>query len=146
VHDVDTWLVPGKVDLEVELSRATVAPRDARRALRSWCADRVETDLLVDAELLVSELVTNALRHGQGHIILRASLDDDRLLVEVIDEGSGFERKLHRVDFEQVGGWGLDIVDDVASRWGVHEGTTHVWFELELPGPRLGDPGRQPDS
>lgn len=134
------WLVPGKVDLEVQLSRATVAPRDARRALRTCCADRVGDDLLVDAELLVSELVTNALRHGRGHITLRASLDEDRLLVEVIDEGYGFERELHRTDFERVGGWGLDIVDDIAGRWGMREGTTHVWFELELPGPRLGPP------
>jgi hypothetical protein len=41
-----------------------------------------------------------------------------------------------------VGGWGLSIVDALASRWGVHEGTTHVWFELERPGPRLGSGGR----
>ncbi len=64
----------------------------------------------------------------------------NRLLVELVDEGSGFERVLRRKDFAQIGGWGLDIVDDVASRWGVHEGTTHVWFELERAGPRLSEP------
>ncbi len=69
-------------------------------------------------------------------------LDEDRLLVEVVDEGSGFERGLRRSDFEQIGGWGLDIVEEVSSRWGVHEGTTHVWFELEWSGPRLGEPDR----
>jgi anti-sigma regulatory factor (Ser/Thr protein kinase) len=125
--------------LQVALPRARFAPGDARRALRNVCADHVEEDLLVDAELLVSELVTNAIRHGRGEISLCARVDDDRLLVEVIDEGSGFEHELRRREFEQVGGWGLDIVDDVSSRWGVHEGTTHVWFELERRGPRLGE-------
>jgi len=57
----------------------------------------------------------------------------------------GFERVLRRRAFDQVGGWGLEIVEDVASRWGVHEGTTHVWFELERSGPRLGAPQRPPD-
>ena len=129
-----------RVDLEMELPRAETAAVAARRALRRSYAGRIDRDLLDDAELLVSELASNALRHGRGDITLRACLDDDRLLVEVIDEGSGFERALRRKDFGQVGGWGLDIVDDVASRWGVHEGTTHVWFELERPGPRLGEP------
>jgi anti-sigma regulatory factor (Ser/Thr protein kinase) len=131
--------VPDEMHLQVALPRARFAPGDARRALRSVCADHVEEDLLVDAELLVSELVTNAIRHGRGEISLCARVDEDRLLVEVIDEGSGFEHELRRREFEQVGGWGLDIVDDVSSRWGVHEGTTHVWFELERPGPRLGE-------
>jgi anti-sigma regulatory factor (Ser/Thr protein kinase) len=133
------WLnVPREVRLQIQLPRARVAPGNARRALRNLCADHVEADLLVDAELLVSELVTNALRQGVGDIRLSARVDDDRLVVEVIDEGSGFEHDLRCHDFEQLGGWGLDIVDDLSSRWGVHEGTTHVWFELERPGPRLG--------
>ena len=59
-------------------------------------------------------------------------------LAEVIDEGSGFEREVRRGDFERLGGWGLSLVDAESSRWGVHEGTTHVWFEIERPGPRLG--------
>ncbi|HWI06839.1 MAG TPA: ATP-binding protein [Solirubrobacteraceae bacterium] len=131
--------VAESTNLEVELPRAQTAGRVARGALRRWCGDRVDEEVLVDAELLVSELATNALVHGDGQITLRARLDQDRLLVELIDEGSGFERALRRGDFRQIGGWGLGIVDDVASRWGVHEGTTHVWFELERAGPRLAE-------
>jgi anti-sigma regulatory factor (Ser/Thr protein kinase) len=126
------------IDLQLRLPRTATAPALARGTLRRAYADRVDPDLLADAELLVSELTSNAFRHGHGAITLRARLNDDRLFVEVIDEGSGFERELRRNDFDQVGGWGLDIVEGVASRWGVHEGTTHVWFELEQPGPRLG--------
>jgi anti-sigma regulatory factor (Ser/Thr protein kinase) len=130
--------LPEKVDLELELPRATAASQLARRALRRLCADRIRGDLLADAVLLVGELTSNAVVHGRGNIItLRARLNEDRLFVEVIDAGAGFERVLRRSDFDQVGGWGLDIVEQLSSRWGVYEGTTHVWFELELPGPRL---------
>jgi anti-sigma regulatory factor (Ser/Thr protein kinase) len=129
-----------KFDLEVKLPRAENAAVVARAELRRAYGPRVDADVLENAALLVSELATNALSHGRGEITLRACLDDDRMVVEVIDEGSGFERTLRRHDFDHVGGWGLEVVDDVASRWGVHEGTTHVWFELELPGPRLGEP------
>ncbi len=87
---------------------------------------------------MVSELVTNAVRHGTGRIMLRADLDEDRMLVEVIDEGGGLERAIREHDFEAVEGFGLRIVDAESSRWGAHEGTTHVWFELERRGPRLG--------
>lgn len=131
--------VTERTDLELELPRARTAANVARHALRSWCGERLDGDLLLDAELLVSELATNALVHGHGQITMRAQLDDARLLVEVIDDGSGFQRELRREDFWQIGGWGLGIVDDVAGRWGVHEGTTHVWFELQRTGPRLAE-------
>ncbi len=129
-----------EADLEVSLPRARSAPELARRAVRRWGAERVEADVLEKAELLVSELATNAISHGRGEIALRASLDEDRLLVEVIDGGTGFERRLRRDAAGEAGGWGLGMVEDLSSRWGVHEGTTHVWFEIERSGPRLGEP------
>ena len=129
--------MPDRIHLQVELARDSVAPGDARRALRNLCADHIENDLLVDAELLVSELVTNALRHGRGDISLRARVDEERLRVEIIDAGSGFAYDPRHSDLEQVGGWGLGIVDVVSSCWGVHDGATRVWFELARPGPRL---------
>lgn len=133
--------VADELELEVVLPGDQTTALTARRALREWCGARVDEDLLIDVELLVSELATNALVHGEGKITLRTRLDECRLLVELIDEGSGFERDLRRKDFWQIGGWGLEIVEDLASRWGVHEDTTHVWFELERSGPRLAEPG-----
>jgi anti-sigma regulatory factor (Ser/Thr protein kinase) len=123
---------------EVQLPRASEAPGCARLRLEEWFAAELDQAGLGTAKLLASELVTNAVLHGAGEITLRAALDDDRLLVEVIDQGSGFERVVGEQNFEKIGGWGLHIVDTEASRWGVHEGTTHVWFELERPGPRIG--------
>lgn len=129
-------------EFETTLPRSVDAPRMARHLLAEWLPDLTREEL-GSAQLVVSELVTNAVVHGRGRVVLRADLDEDRVLVEVIDDGQGFERTVRQRDFESVGGRGLGIVDVVASRWGIHEGTTHVWFELERPGPRLGH-GRKP--
>ena len=123
---------------EADLPHTAEAPGIARHSLEAWLAPALDRGDIDVARLLVSELVTNAVVHGRGNITVRAHLDDDRLLVEVIDEGGGFERKVRNWDLARVGGRGLAIVEDAASRWGIHEGTTHVWFELERPGPRLG--------
>jgi anti-sigma regulatory factor (Ser/Thr protein kinase) len=123
---------------ELTLARDVQAPKATREAIADWFADLAEAVDLETATLLVSELVTNAIRHGRGTVTIRADLDDDRLLVEVIDEGGGLEHVIRTRPFEKVEGWGLRIVDSESSRWGAHEGTTHVWFELERPGPRLG--------
>jgi anti-sigma regulatory factor (Ser/Thr protein kinase) len=110
----------------------------ARQLVAEWFSPTLDGDELETATLLVSELVSNAVRHGRGAVVLQAELDEDRLLVDVIDAGGGLERAIRERDFEDVEGWGLKIVDAAASRWGTHEGTTHVWFELERRGPRLG--------
>ncbi len=121
-----------RVELEVELPRETAASHIARRALRSACADRVESELLIDAELLVSELATNALLHGRGNIKLRAAIDEQRLWAAVIDEGGGFDDSLRERKSDRIGGWGLDLVDVLSSSWGV-EDSSKVWFELRRP-------------
>jgi anti-sigma regulatory factor (Ser/Thr protein kinase) len=82
--------------------------------------------------LTVSELVSNALKHGRGVIELRLSRAPDRVRVEVIDEGTGAMTAIRRRPGDAHGGWGLRIVDDLALVWGCHEGTTHVWAELRL--------------
>ena len=83
--------------------------------------------------------MSNAVTHGVGRIRFRAHSDDDRILIEVLDEGSGFEYHASNVPFDELRGRGLEIVDAASSRWGIHEGTTHVWAEIEREGPRLGE-------
>jgi anti-sigma regulatory factor (Ser/Thr protein kinase) len=123
---------------ELELPRSSEASRRARSALASWYATDLPKDELDAAALLASELVTNAVVHGTGQIQLRADLDEDRLRIEVMDEGEGLEHTVREVSFEELGGLGLVIVDTIASRWGIYDGSTHVWTEIELSGPRLG--------
>ena len=127
------------MEYETELPRSEQAPQIARRAVIEWYGDSLEADELENTKILVSELVTNAVTHGVGRIRLRAHSDEDRILVEVLDEGSGFEYQASEAPFEQLQGRGLAIVDAASSRWGIHEGTTHVWAEIERVGPRLGE-------
>lgn len=84
---------------------------------------------LYDIKLVVSELVDNAFLHGCGQIMLRAAPIDDRIRIEVIDEGQGAAIKI-REDGPELGGWGLRVVDGVAAAWGAYEGTTHVWADV----------------
>src|SRR5437868_4851703 len=97
--------------LEVELPRERTAGRRARRLLDELSAGMLNRAALDTAKLLVSELVNNAVVHGQGKITFRASVDENRLQVEVIDEGSGFESVVRDNDLDQIGGWGLHLVE-----------------------------------
>jgi serine/threonine-protein kinase RsbW len=117
--------------VEVELPREPSSASRARQLVADLSADTLHSEERNPAKLLVSELVTNAVVHGTGVITLRASIDENRLLVEVIDEGSGSERVARQHDLHQLGGLGLSVVDAEASRWGVHAGT---WFEIERAG------------
>jgi len=88
-------------------------------------------DDLERAKLAVSELVTNAVTHGKGEITVQANLDPHRLRVEVIDAGAGFVYQAPRVPLAQLSERGLAIVDVITSRWGVREGATCVWFDID---------------
>ena len=90
--------------------------------------------------ILVSELVTNSVLHGGvregGHIELSLSWSPERLRIEVLDRGPGFGASLASSDRE--GGWGLQLVERLADRWGVtRTDATIVWFEMMLAGSRV---------
>ncbi len=114
------------------LKRDPSAPKTARDWVSRQFGPGVGNDKLDTAKLLVSELVTNALLHGQGAIAIRAQLRQGRLLVEITDEGSGFSWTAPEQDRARHNGWGLLLVDSESDRWGMHEDRTRVWFELTL--------------
>ncbi len=74
------------------------------------------------------------MRHGAGTIELRLWREGSVVRGEVVDEGGGFEREVHEQGWSDVGGRGLGIVERLTRRWGIREGTTHVWFELDPGG------------
>ena len=118
--------------LSVDISRDPTAPATARRAIEAL-SGTVADDLLPDVKLLVSELVTNSVKYG-GEGALRLQIDTDgarRLRAEVIDQGVGFVPVARDRPATDVGGWGLHLVQTLSNRWGVHEGSTHVWFEID---------------
>ena len=129
--------------VEVELSRGVIAPRVARTLLTERFAQAIGSSELDTVRLLVTELVTNAVVHGQGRITLRARLDDDRIFVEVSDEGAGLERPIRERDGNDrhTGGQGLYVVDCESSRWGVDKDASRVWFELDRRGSKIEQPG-----
>ena len=119
---------------EVALSGGVEAPGLARRAIAA-------NDLALppsvrdDISLLVTELVTNAVRHGGAsdpplQVGLRRHAD--RIRVEVVDPGADFEPPATPGRGDASGGWGLFLVDRVAESWGVRPARagTGVWFEL----------------
>jgi two-component sensor histidine kinase len=89
-------------------------------------------DVLADLGLVVSELVTNAVRYGPGgDIEVRLQVTGPRSVSgEVVDGGDPSRPPAPREGRGATGGWGLRLVDVLATRWGVREGSTHVWFEL----------------
>jgi anti-sigma regulatory factor (Ser/Thr protein kinase) len=113
----------------VDIQRDARAAAEARHMLRG-VDGRFRRD---DADLLVTEVVTNAVRHGAGDSI-RIQLDSTAsggLRCEVIDAGSGFvPPREPRPHDDRAGGWGLMLLDRLSDAWGVHAGSTHVWFEL----------------
>ncbi len=88
-----------------------------------------------DLTLLVSELVTNSVRHasvdGENIISLEVGVQPDGIRVDVSDSGPGFETpELPKPGVPQVGGWGLVLVNQLCERWGISDKGSHVWAEL----------------
>jgi len=125
--------LPGAVSLDLEAGPEAAAW--ARNALYD-VDDEVEEDVMADVRLLVSELVTNSVRHsGVGppsSVGLDVAVDARTIRVEVRDPGTGFEPRPRAIDRTRPGGWGLYLVDRLADRWGVvRNHFTRVWFEID---------------
>ena len=129
-------------ELNLELPRLATAGRMARSAVSDRFTEELGGDRIAELLLVVSELVTNAVRHGRGAITLKVRVDRGEVYGEVVDQGGGFEREVRERGPDEFDGRGLMIVDALSRRWGIHEGTTHVWFELAQTDdpPRLTDP------
>lgn len=115
-----------------DIPRDATAPGNARRAIERLNG-RIADDIVTDGKLLASELITNSVKYGgNGEVTLRIETDDPRKLrVEVIDQGVGFVPAARDRAATEVGGWGLHLVQTLSDRWGVYEGPTHVWFEID---------------
>jgi anti-sigma regulatory factor (Ser/Thr protein kinase) len=128
------------VTVELELEGTPEAAAAARQALEDF-ADRVAERYLRDVRLLVSELVTNSVRHAGlkagDRIRLLVQMTEAVLHVEVDDPGTGFELRPPQPDPARASGWGLYLVDELSDRWGMDRGRsggTRIWFELDAAG------------
>ena len=121
--------------VERRLPASPEAASVARHALDDL-GDAVPDARLRDVRLLVSEVVTNAVRHANlaagDAIELVVELKRHTLRVEVHDPGGGFVPSAPSPDPTRPSGWGLYLVAELADRWGVDsDETTLVWFEFD---------------
>jgi anti-sigma regulatory factor (Ser/Thr protein kinase) len=118
--------------LQVEIGRDPQAPAMARRAVERF-GEALDPSLLPDVKLLVSELITNSVKYGGDGVVdlILHSEKPEHIHVEVVDQGVGFIPTARDRPMTEAGGWGLHLVEVLTERWGVHEGSTHVWFEID---------------
>lgn len=106
-------------------------PAKARRIIADELAARVPERVLDDVKLMVSELVTNGIVHGSTEADEPVMLDvlvNGKIRCRVLDHGEGFATRARET---QSGGWGLQVVEQLADRWGMQcsPQQTEVWFE-----------------
>jgi anti-sigma regulatory factor (Ser/Thr protein kinase) len=121
--------------LHLQMRPGPQAAGEGRHAL-----DRLEGAVdereLNELRLLVTELLTNSVRHGgpeQEWIMLDVEIYANAVRCVVTDRGPGFQpTPTPQPHLDRPGGWGLCLVDHLADRWGVerHQGTS-VWFEVD---------------
>ena len=118
----------------VVYDRQAASVGEARSWIDAFLSERaIGNPVRDDAQLVVSELVTNALMHGDGALVLRASITDSSVQVSVTDSGDDLPEVLP-LDPSRIGGLGLIVVDRIASDWGVSPfpGGKTVWAALSL--------------
>ncbi|MFE6031013.1 ATP-binding protein [Streptomyces niveus] len=97
--------------------------------LRQWALTGTPAE---DAQLVVSELVTNAISHGSGPVRLRVRHANHELLIEVTDR-STTPAKRRRPSANDVDGRGLVLVEHVSRRWGVADGGRTTYAVIPIP-------------
>jgi anti-sigma regulatory factor (Ser/Thr protein kinase) len=125
-------------NIRFELAGGPYAVTAARLALADLDS-RLDPSTAFDVRLLVSELVTNSVQHAsvgaEDSIRLHVDIRGEIVRVEVSDNGPGFEAKEPQPDAETDSGWGLFLVNQLATRWGVEQqGEGCVWFEIDRSG------------
>jgi serine/threonine-protein kinase RsbW len=126
-------------EIDVRLPPTVQAPRAARQAVQESLVDAVTPSVLYEAQLLVSELVTNSLHHANltpdDSIGLTIESDPGSgvLRVAVSDPGPGFGHEPSAASLSASSGRGLYLLQQIAHRWGVERNRVSVvWFELPL--------------
>ena len=118
--------------ISLRLRGSPEAAAKARRALSGLRAD-IDPPLMETLRLLVTELVSNSVRHARADtVVLRVLVGRTVVLTEVTDEGPGFDPEDTGKPGTDDSGWGLFLVERLARRWGVTQkaDATKVWFEL----------------
>lgn len=130
---------PTKALTSIRIAGGPTAPRAARLLITSLLGGRLGERQLADLQLIVSELVTNSVRHAKvgrdGAIMVDVLLLRNRVRLAVADPGSKLLPRVTARRASEPGGLGLSLVEQLSSSWGVAKdgsGVTRVWSELSL--------------
>ena len=118
-------------EFRLALSPNRRAGSRARQAVRQRFSETLPRAILRDLFSVVTELVNNSVQHGPGKpITLTLAMSAESIRGEVADQGNPAYAIPEIKEATATGGRGLAVVDKLTARWGVHEGSTHVWFEM----------------
>jgi serine/threonine-protein kinase RsbW len=138
-----SWRADVVLARRFELAGGRDAPRAVRSRFGELLAEHLDEDDLLDVIVLISELITNSVRHGRADeretIVVHVAIAPHVLRVEVCDAGPGFEPPAVPRPRPEGGGNGLVLLARMSSSWGVAcDAGTCVWFEraLALPSAR----------
>jgi anti-sigma regulatory factor (Ser/Thr protein kinase) len=120
---------------ELEVIAEPAAAKRARDWLSECIGGLIDAARRPDLELVMTEVVANAVRHGTagGAVRLAATPKAEFLCVQVTDEGPGLVPRPGAMASDENGGFGLFIVERLTRRWGVtrENRRTRVWFEFD---------------
>jgi anti-sigma regulatory factor (Ser/Thr protein kinase) len=128
------------MELSFRFPATAHAPRRARQAMDEWLTERVAPERVADARLLASELVTNAVRHGDvpdgDAITLSLQVSDSTVRIVVEQPTSASPALVLEPPTAREGGFGLNLVARLADSWGVEHGVPgKVWFAVVAQDP-----------
>lgn len=126
--------VAGRREFLLEAHPASVA--EARRRMSEMAEALLEESRMAELQLVLSEVVSNAIRHGSQTEPIRLAVTpkDDFLCVQVTDTGSGLAPRPRATVPDEHGGWGFFLIEQLTRRWGMtrEDRHTRVWFEFDF--------------
>jgi anti-sigma regulatory factor (Ser/Thr protein kinase) len=124
--------------MERQTFRVPPEPHSVPRA-REWVIALAEPFVasarIADLRLVISEVITNAVRHGgEGDMLVAVTPKEGFLCVQVTDTGDGFAPRPRAFEPDDDGGFGLFLVERLTRRWGLtrENSNTRVWFEFDF--------------
>ena len=117
---------------------APAAVADARERVMALAEPFVADARMGDLRLVISEVITNAVRHGGlGDLLVAVTPKRDYLCVQVTDTGDGFAPRPRAYAPDDNGGFGLFLIERLTRRWGLtrEDSNTRVWFEFDFAQP-----------
>ena len=115
-------------------AEAHSVPR-ARERVVELAEPFVASARIADLRLVISEVITNAVRHGgEGEMLVAVTPKQGYLCVQVTDTGDGFAPRPRAFEPDDDGGFGLFLVERLTRRWGLtrEDSNTRVWFEFDF--------------